>query len=144
MRRPSASTLFKRRVKSLLSERKALLPLFALYQRYLDFNNHSGGRADLEQKIAAIVSSGLPLNEKELLDHVPHSYDLTEAAFRLRCAFNRLELRDSPALVWDGSTLSGLMPANWRQVSDWHQVVKERLIDLCGPLDDTLERMLAG
>ena len=144
MPRKKPSTLLAERVTTLLAERKAIRPLLTTYQAYLDAHNYTNERTDLERKIAAIVSSGPPFDEAERLESVPQDYALAEAAFRMRCAFNRPELRDDPALVWDGATLSALMPASWRQVSSWHPALKERLIDLCGPLDGTLERMLSG
>ena len=67
----------------------------------------------------------------------PSAEHITVATFNLRITFGRPELQDNPNLVWEyGSPVPGILTTNW------HPAVKQRLLDLVGPAEFTLERML--
>ena len=96
-------------------------------------------RIALEREVAAIVAAGLDFNEEERRYSLPQAQHLTEAAYNLRIAFTRPELQDNPNLVWEyGSPVPGILTTNW------HPAVKQRLLDLVGPAEFTLERMLTA
>jgi hypothetical protein len=138
MPKKNPSTLFAERLRTLLADRKMLRRLFARYEMFVNLRSFTDGRIDLEQKIAAIISAGLSFSEKERLCQLPHACHLAEGAFRMRNVFNRTDLLENPALIWNGSPIPGILTTNW------HPAVKQRLLDLVGPLDDILERMLSA
>lgn len=138
MTKSNSSTLLAERLGTLLAERKALRPLLARYRVFLHTRHFNDERTDLEQKISAVVSDGLPFDEKERRYHLPQASSLAASTFALRTGFNQPHLQDRPALIWDGSPVPGITTVGW------HQAVKQRLIDLCGPLDETLARMLSA
>jgi hypothetical protein len=129
----------KERLRTLLSERKALRLLLARYRTPFTLRQFNDTRTALEREVAAIVAAGLPFNEEERRYNLPQAEHITVAALNLRLSLTRPELQDNPNLVWDfGSPVPGIMTVNW------HPSVKQRLLDLCGPLDETLERMLTA
>ena len=139
MRKPNPSTLLVERLRRLLSERKALRPLLARYRTPLALRQFNDARTALEREVAAIVAAGLDFNEEERRYNLPQAEHLSVAAFNLRLAFTRPELQDNPSHVWEyGSCVPGVLTTNW------HPAVKQRLLDLVGPAEFTLERMLTA
>jgi hypothetical protein len=139
MPKQNPSTLLAERLRTLLVERKALQPLLARYRIFVVTRNFNDERTDLEKQIGELVACGLPFNEKERRYNLPPARYLAECAFYLRAAFIEPRFQDRPALVWDaGSLVPGIMTVIW------HQAVKDRLVALAGPLDDTLARMLSA
>ncbi len=138
MPKPNPSVLLKR-LRILLSERRALRPLLARYQTPLSLRQFNDARKGLEREVAAIVAAGLDFNEEERRYSIPQAQHLTEAAYNLRGAFARPELQDNPSQAWEcGSPVPGVLTTNW------HPAVKQRLLDLVGPAEFTLERMLTA
>lgn len=138
MPKPKSPTLAVR-LRVLLSERKALRPLLARYRIFLDLRQFNDARTALEREVLAIVAAGLPFTEEERRYNLPQAEHITVAAYNLRLAFTRPELQDSPSHAWEfGSPVPGILTANW------HQAVKQRLLDLVGPAEFTLERMLTA
>lgn len=130
------STLLAKRLSELLSERRALRALFPPYQLLLNARSYNAERTSLESQIAALVVGSLSLEEVEFV-RLPQPRHIAECAYRLRTSFSTASLLDQPGLIWNAGPLPGVMTDNW------HPSLKERLLDLCAPLDDTLERMLA-
>jgi hypothetical protein len=140
MPKPNPSTLLVERLRTLLSERKALRPLLARYRTPLTLRQFNDARTALEREVAAIVAAGLDFNEAERRYNIPQAEHLSVAAYNLPSVFARPELQDSPpSHVWEyGSCVPGVL------TTGWHPAVKQRLLDLCGPLDETVERMLTA
>jgi hypothetical protein len=113
--------------------------LLARYKTPLALRQFNDARTALEREVAAIVAAGLPFNKEELRFNLPQAAHLSVAAFNLQTSLSRPELQENPLLVWEyGSPVPGVL------ITGWHPAVKQRLLDLCGPLDETLERMLSS
>jgi hypothetical protein len=132
----SSSAVFMTGVKKLLAERAALRPLLASYKYFLGVRNYNPQRTNLEHEIASIITAPLPFDEEERRYHLPQPEHLATAAFYLRTMFSDTYLQDKPQLVWDMSPVPGISTVNW------HPVVKQRLMDLTGTLDETLQRSI--
>jgi hypothetical protein len=138
MRKPNPSALLKR-LCILLADRQALRPLLARYRTPLALRQFNDARTALEREAAAIVAAGLPFDEEERRYRLPQAEHITVAAFNLRLAFTRPELQDNPSQVWEyGSPVPGVL------TTGWHPAVKQRLLDLVGPAEFTLERLLSA
>lgn len=138
MSRKSQSSLLIERVANLLSERKLLRSLFPRYRVLVDLRSFTSERADREREIAELILCSPPFSSEERRYGVPQAAHLAEAALRMRASFTQVELRDNPGRVWDSFPLPGVDTTNWPQS------IKERLIDLVGPLDSFLERTLSA
>ncbi|MGA2760399.1 MAG: hypothetical protein ABSF08_08795 [Candidatus Cybelea sp.] len=139
MPKPNPSTLLVERLRTYCSERRSLGPLLARYRTFLDMRQFNDARTALEREVAAIFASGLPFNEEGRRYNIPQAEHVTVAAFNLRLAFTRPELQDNPSQVWEyGSPVPGVL------TTGWHPAVKQRLLDLVGPAEFTLERMLTA
>jgi len=133
----SKSQTLAERLTTLLAERKSLRVLLARYQHGLETRTFNEQRTDLEHQIATLVTERLPFDERERRYHLPSACHIAECAYRMRLRFANPQVADAPSSVWDsGSLVLGVM------TSGWHPLVKERLLDLSGPLDDTIARML--
>ena len=132
----SKSTLLPERLHTLLTERRALRPLFARYQLFLNARRFNAERSAIERQIAATVIAELHLEPFEL-ERLPQPGHIAECAFHLRTSFSTTRLFDPPGLVWGLNPFPGVMTDNW------HPALKQRLLDLVGPLDDILTRMLS-
>jgi hypothetical protein len=139
MRKPNPSTLFAQSVAKLLSERKAVRLLLARYQTPLALRQFNDARTALEREVAAIVAAGLPFNEEGRRYNLPQARHLAEALFNLQTSLRRPELQENPLLVWGfGSPVPGVL------TTGWHDAVKQRLLDLVGPAEFALGRMLTA
>jgi|SRR5580698_1242546 hypothetical protein len=134
MSRKTSSTLLIERLRTLLEERRSLRSLFPRYRMFVDLRNFTSERTELENQIAQIISAGF--NEQER-HYMPQAAHIAECAFHLRASFSTASLLEQPALVWNHNPLPGVLTTHWEPG------LKQRLLDLCGPLDATLERMLA-
>lgn len=121
----SKAALFKERVAHLLSERAALKPLLAAYHPFARWKIFSDERSILENKIADLARAGLDLSEEDLR-RIPSSRDLSEICLRLVPKYQYL--------LSFGWSPQGENPVE--------TAYKQRLLALCDPLDNTLERML--
>ena len=128
------------RIETLLAERESLKPLLARYQVFLSQKFFNDERTNLEDRIAAFIADGLHFNEEDRRKELPQARHLTECAFNLQTAFFKRPVLDNPELAWDSHyahLVSGV------STDAWNPRLKERLLDLCGPLDGTLARMLS-
>lgn len=123
----------KERLNILLSERQKLRALLARYRIFVVSRNFNDERAALETQIGAIVASGLALGLRD----TPGARSLSETSYALLAAFSDPVVASSPTLVWDRGLGTGI------GTYSWNTAVKTRLLDLVGPLDDTLTRMLS-
>lgn len=128
----SNSTL-KERLSTLLHERRSLRALLTRYRNLYVSKRFDDERADLEKQIFEIIKSSLTLSPRDL----PAAERLTECAYNLQNAFADGAVVDCPDLVWNGSLAGGF------STQAWPAAVKTRLLDLCGPPDDMLTRMLS-
>jgi hypothetical protein len=116
----------------LLAERKLLRQLLQDLTRYLVLDERERTKQP-EQKIAELVQEPLKLSRR---DSVAVTF-LAQGAHNIILAFTNLNLLESPTHYWDiYNPIPGVGLA-WPPLQD-------RLIALCGPLDETLSTMLAA
>ena len=128
------ATLFKRAVESLLAQRKLVRELSQALVSYR-LRHDRDLVSKTEEAVAILVNEPLRLKSPEL----PRAASLATAVASLLVTFKEPQLLDTPSLVWNANQLvPGVM------TTVWEPMVKERLMDLCGPLDATLERMLSA
>lgn len=123
-------------LKALLSDRKALRAILPYYKLFLDSRNYNAERERLEAQITAVVVENLTVTEAER-QTLPQARHIAECAFHLPSWFGAASRIEQPNLIWNHNPLPGVLTAGWAPN------LKQRLLDLCGPLDATLARMLA-
>lgn len=132
---PKTSVLVER-LNALLTERHALRALLARYRPFFESRNFNAQRSELESEITALVTRTLFLSEAEQRREIPSPQHLAGAITALQSAFVHPLVVTNLASVWDYA-YTGFQHTTNAQL-------RERLVDLVGPLDDTLARMLSA
>ncbi|HEY1884119.1 MAG TPA: hypothetical protein VGG51_13875 [Candidatus Cybelea sp.] len=120
------------RLCHLLEERRRLRKLIAAKLAYSFAVNNLSAEPEAQAAVLELVIGPLDLDTGEL----PFTTHVSQAVVSLLVMFGKPEYVEHPELVWNRATI---VPGV--QTREWHAHLKERLQELCGPLDVPIKRL---